>query len=103
MKHFAEMEMQRRRTEKIKRSHSAREKMQAMDEHEQLKKEHVFEKNWTEEGRRDKRVGNWRDFQCNDSGQALKKSKTSSSFKTEKKHDNKHGQGIGEEWKKSWK
>lgn len=51
------MEMQRRRSEKITQAYNTREKMQASEEQEVLKKGCEFEKNWSEDDRRDKRIG----------------------------------------------
>jgi hypothetical protein len=50
--------------------------------------------------RREKRVGNWRNFQENPEA---KKPKVSSMFKEEIRADTKHGAVKLEEWKKKWK
>jgi hypothetical protein len=49
--------MQRRRSEKITQAYNSRDKMQANEEQEVLKKGCEFEKNWSEDDRRDKRIG----------------------------------------------
>ena len=49
--------------------------------------------------RRDKRIGNWREFQGDP---AAKKSKAAS-FKEESREEVKHGVVKTETWKKSWK
>ena len=66
----------------------------------QLIEECAFEKEWTEGERRDKRVGNWRDFQ---EAPEAKKAKVSTNFKEETRADGKHGVVKLNEWKKKWK
>ena len=129
MKHFAEMEMLRRRSEKNLRAYSAREKMQEKEQQQkvrrfaclcvplscykylshthtlhlrvpQLIEECAFEKEWTEGERREKRVGNWRDFQ---EAPEAKKAKVSTNFKEETRDTGKHGVVQLNEWKKKWK
>lgn len=63
MKIFAEIEYKRRDVEKRKRSHEMRERSQEDAEVKKSKNERTFEKKWKEEGRVEKRIGNWRDFQ----------------------------------------
>jgi tetratricopeptide (TPR) repeat protein len=62
MKAFADMEMARRRSENNARSYSQREKNQAVEQHEKLKSDFKEEEAWNDIDRREKRVGNWRDF-----------------------------------------
>jgi DnaJ family protein C protein 8 len=61
-RHFADVEMARRRSENLQRANSAREKMQAQSEHEKEQKELERERDWAEVNRREKRVASWRDF-----------------------------------------
>ncbi len=61
-----------------------------------------FEKEWTEENRREGRVSNWRDFQKDGSG--TKKHRLSA-LKTEENVTDKpkFGGVQKDEWKKNWK
>ncbi|KAJ1442079.1 hypothetical protein B484DRAFT_356629 [Ochromonadaceae sp. CCMP2298] len=99
MKHFAEIEAMRRRSEANLRNYSARDKMQEAAEHQKLIKAMEFDKSWTEDNRRDKRIGNWRDFQTDPGSKKVK----ASSFKEEHREETLHGQAKTETWKKSWK
>ena len=99
MKHFADIEVNRRRSEKVQRSHNAREKMQETEEMEKMKKAHTFEKQWSDIDRREKRVGNWREFQDDPDAKKVK----ASSYKEEKKEESKFGKVKVEEWKRKWK
>lgn len=99
MKHFADIEVNRRRSEKVQRSHNAREKMQETEEMDKLKKAHSFEKQWSDVDRREKRVGNWREFQEDPEAKKVK----ASSYKEERKEETRHGVVNTEVWKKSWK
>lgn len=101
MKHFAEIENMRRRSERNIRAHNAREKQTEKIEEEKMDKLREFDTKWSEDGRRDKRVGNWRDFQTDPEA---KKAKVSvSSYKEEKRNEKKHGTVQLETWKKTWK
>jgi tetratricopeptide (TPR) repeat protein len=60
---FAQIEFQRREVEKRERKQEQRERQQEEDELSKERKERQFDKNWREENRVDKRIGNWRDFQ----------------------------------------
>eukprot|EP00606_Chrysophyceae_sp_TOSAG23-5_P000930 GSChrysophyteH2.ASY1.ANO1.1287.1 assembled CDS len=62
MKHFADVEMARRRSEQLQRSYLAREKQQAQDEKDQMRHEAEQEKTWVANGRAEKRQSNWQDF-----------------------------------------
>lgn len=63
MKIFAQIEYKRREVEKRKRAQEQRERNQEAEELNKDRSAMKFEKKWKEEGRVDKRVGNWRDFQ----------------------------------------
>jgi len=63
LKIFAEIEYKRRDVEKRKRTHEMRERAQEDAEVKKCSNERTFEKKWKEEGRVEKRIGNWRDFQ----------------------------------------
>lgn len=63
MKIFAQVEYKRRDVERRQRAQEQRERQQEEDEMQKERNGMKFEKNWREEGRQDKRVGNWRDFQ----------------------------------------
>lgn len=63
MKIFAQIEYKRREVEKRKRAQEQRERQQEEEELNKDRNAMKFEKKWKEEGRVDKRVGNWRDFQ----------------------------------------
>lgn len=95
----SEMEHMRRKSEQNRRSYSAREKMQETVEEEEHVKKQEFEKNWGEEDRREKRVGNWRDFQDIPEG---KKAKVRN-YAEEQRDEKKFGTVQLESWKKSWK
>jgi len=84
MKHFADIEMSRRRSEQVQRSHNTREKLQEKEEENKARRAHAFEKDWSQEDRREKRIGNWREFQ--DPG--AKRARTSS-YKPEKREEKK--------------
>jgi DnaJ family protein C protein 8 len=62
MKAFADIEMAKRRSENNARSYNAREKSQVAEQQEKLKAESKHEEEWNDIDRREKRVGNWRDF-----------------------------------------
>ena len=99
MKHFADIELNRRRSEQVQRSHNTRDKMREADEEEKAHKAHVFEKEWSDVNRREKRVGNWREFQ-EDPEKKKAKIKT---FKEEKRADSKHGVVDETAWRSKWK
>lgn len=63
MKIFATIEHKRRDLEKRTRAQEQRERKQEEEEMQKERNVHKFDKQWREEGRVDKRVGNWRDFQ----------------------------------------
>ena len=62
MKVFAEMEAGRRKAEKNKLAAKKRERAQEDEESAKLKHDYKFNKSWEGEERKEKRVGNWRDF-----------------------------------------
>ena len=100
MKHFADIELNRRRSEQVQRSHNTRDKMREADEEEKAHKAHVFEKEWGETTRREKRVGNWREFQ--EDPEKAKKAKIKT-FKEETRADSKHGVVEETAWRSKWK
>lgn len=61
----------------------------------------AFDKDWAAGERREKRVGNWRDFQSDPEAKRVK----ASSFKEEARGTGGHkfGQVKVETWKKTWK
>ena len=59
---FAEIERKRRDVERRKRNQEKREREQEDAEVDKIKKERNFEKNWKDNNRVEKRIGNWRDF-----------------------------------------
>jgi len=63
LKIFAEIEQKRRDVERRKRNHEMRERAQEDAEMKKYKNERKFDVKWKEEGRVEKRIGNWRDFQ----------------------------------------
>jgi len=68
---FAEIEYQRREVKKREREFEQRERQNEDDEEQKIRQERKFDKNWKQEERVEKRIGNWRDFQ----GKAPKKGK----------------------------
>lgn len=60
---FAQVEHHRRDVEQRERDFKQREQQQEDDELEKERNERKFNKEWKEENRVDKRIGNWRDFQ----------------------------------------
>eukprot|EP00598_Pedospumella_elongata_P007745 CAMPEP_0184985698 /NCGR_PEP_ID=MMETSP1098-20130426/14250_1 /TAXON_ID=89044 /ORGANISM="Spumella elongata, Strain CCAP 955/1" /LENGTH=481 /DNA_ID=CAMNT_0027509795 /DNA_START=37 /DNA_END=1479 /DNA_ORIENTATION=+ len=98
MKHFAEIERMRRRSETNLRGYSARDKMAEAAELEKQAKHQEFDKSWTEDTRRDKRIGNWREFQTDPTAKKVK----ASSYKEESREEVKHGVVKTETWKKNW-
>jgi DnaJ homolog subfamily C member 8 len=60
---FAEVEMKRRQVEERERKYEQREQQQEEEELQKERKSRDFDKQWTQETRVDKRIGNWRDFQ----------------------------------------
>ncbi|GMI44048.1 hypothetical protein TrCOL_g2860 [Triparma columacea] len=62
MKVFAEIEAGRRQAEKNKLAAKKRERAQEDDQQAKLKQDYTFNKSWEGEERKEKRVGNWRDF-----------------------------------------
>lgn len=99
MKHFADLEQMRRLSEKNRRAYSAREQKQEAEAEAAASHFNEFDKNWQEEDRRDKRVGNWRDFQHDPAAKRPK----AMNYKEEQRQEVKHGVVKLEEWKKSWK
>ena len=87
------------RSETNLRAYSARDKMQEQEMEEKLAKSAEFDKNWSEENRREGRVGNWREFQTDP---VAKKAKTVH-YNVESRAGAKHGAVQLESWKKSWK
>jgi DnaJ family protein C protein 8 len=59
---FAMVEKKRREVEQRERSYEQRERKQEDDALEKERKSRQFDKQWRDEQRVDKRVGNWRDF-----------------------------------------
>lgn len=99
MKYFADMEQMRILSEKNKRVYSAREKMQETEEVDKMSRFAEFDKDWSEENRREKRVGNWREFQVDPSAKRVKEKH----YKEEVREEKKHGVVNIEGWRKSWK
>ena len=109
-KMFADVEMRRRKMEKLKGVYKKRENDQHEADQEKLKAEHAMNKDWTKDERSEARVGNWRDF---GSGQAKKKQKLNpqkAGWKQESREKG-TGEGLREEkrtshltdYRKSWK
>lgn len=73
MKIFAEIERSRREVEKRKRNQEKRERDQEDAEVAKVKAEMKFNKNWKQEDRVEKRIGNWRDFQTGPSNNKKQK------------------------------
>lgn len=99
MKYFAEMENMKRRSETNLRTYNARDKMMEQEELTKQQKLSEFDKNWSEDTRRDKRIDNWREFQVD----PLAKKVKASHYKEETREVKKHGVVKLETWKKSWK
>jgi len=99
MKYFAEMENMKRRSETNLRTYNARDKMMEQEEIAKQQKLSEFDKNWSEDTRRDKRIDNWREFQVD----PLAKKVKASHYKEETREVKKHGVVKLESWKKSWK
>lgn len=79
MKHFADIEMARRRSENLLRSSNMREKVREMEKEEKQKQSFTEEKAWNDASEREKRVGGWRNF----SDGASKTKKARQSYKQE--------------------
>jgi len=62
MKYFADIEMARRKAEKLQQSYVEREKNQAAFEREKVKAVNDHEKEWGKGDRQEKRINNWRSF-----------------------------------------
>ena len=60
---FAELEHTRRQVAKRERAFHQREQQQEDDVADKARKERQFDRQWRDEERVDKRIGNWRDFQ----------------------------------------
>mmetsp|Transcript_13522 Transcript_13522/g.17803 ORF Transcript_13522/g.17803 Transcript_13522/m.17803 type:complete len:170 (+) Transcript_13522:781-1290(+) len=105
MKAFAEIEMRRRQTEKLKQAHKAREQGHEDEEKRQEKKLQEFNKDWAKEDRRDKRVGNWREYEKDSKRSKVSKAARTKMWKEETRAEEKpkFGQVKLEEWKKNWK
>lgn len=99
LKHFADMELKKQKSEKNLHAHSTREKMMEDQEKEQMVVKEEFEKDWSEGDRREKRVDSWRGFQ---EDPAAKKARLAS-YKEEVRATGKFGQVKLETWKKAWK
>ena len=63
MRLFAQVEQKRREVEQRERQFQQREQQQEDEEMEKERKSRQFDKQWRNEVRVDKRIGNWRDFQ----------------------------------------
>jgi len=63
MRLFAQVEQKRREVEQRERQFQRRERQQEDEEMEKERKSRQFDKQWRNEVRVDKRIGNWRDFQ----------------------------------------
>ena len=59
---FAQVEQKRREVEQRERKFEQRERQQEDDELEKERKSRQFDKQWRQEERVDKRIGNWREF-----------------------------------------
>lgn len=57
------------------------------------------EEKWAEVDRREKRVGDWRNFQEDPEAKKVRMA----NFREEHRTDTKHGQVQKEEWRKKWK
>lgn len=99
MKHFAEIEMQRRRSETNLRFYNARERLQEDADKAKVRVEEEKEKKWAEGERREARFSDWRDFQEEPEAKKVRLA----SFKEEFRADEKFGAHKVEEWKKKWK
>ncbi len=75
MKIFAEIEQSRRNIERRKREFEKRERSQEDEEKAKEKNEREYDKRWREGERVEKRIGNWRDFQC-DNENSIKKGRS---------------------------
>jgi hypothetical protein len=64
-----------------------------------MSKKLEFEKGWSEENRRDKRVHNWRGFQ----DEPVAKKVRATNYKEEHRQQDKFGSVKLETWKKAWK
>lgn len=60
---FAQIEFKRQEVEERQRNFQQREQQQEEEELQKERDSRKFDKSWKEEGRVDKRIGNWRDFQ----------------------------------------
>jgi DnaJ family protein C protein 8 len=65
MRIFAQVEQKRREVEQRERNYEQRERQQEDDELAKERKARKFDKQWRDEERVGKRVGNWRDFAVN--------------------------------------
>jgi hypothetical protein len=99
MKHFAEIEMGRRRSEELRRTYNARERIKEDEDKEKERLEREKEDRWAEIEKREERVNHWREFQEVPDSKRLRMS----SYKEERRTETKHGVVQLEEWKKNWK
>ena len=60
---FAELEQTRRNVQHRERSYQQREQQHEDDATTKARQERKFDRQWRDEERVDKRIGNWRDFQ----------------------------------------
>ena len=65
MRIFAQNEYKRREVEERQRKFEQRERQQEDDQMEKERRGRKFDKQWRNEERVDKRIGNWRDFTTN--------------------------------------
>ena len=63
MRIFAQIEMKRREVEQRERKYEQRERAHEAEAEEKERKSRQFDKQWRDEERVDKRVGNWRTFE----------------------------------------
>lgn len=99
MKHFAEIEMQSRRSETNLRFYNARERIQEDSDKARLREDMEKEKAWADVERRESRVSDWREFEENPEAKKVRLA----SYKEERRAEGKHGVVKMEDWKKSWK
>eukprot|EP00639_Heterosigma_akashiwo_P005678 CAMPEP_0194574104 /NCGR_PEP_ID=MMETSP0292-20121207/10093_1 /TAXON_ID=39354 /ORGANISM="Heterosigma akashiwo, Strain CCMP2393" /LENGTH=523 /DNA_ID=CAMNT_0039425567 /DNA_START=175 /DNA_END=1743 /DNA_ORIENTATION=+ len=104
MKDFAEIEMRRRQSERLKQAYKAREQHEEAEEKRKEKEQMEFDKKWSTEDRRDKRMGNWMEYAKDSKRSKVAKMARTAMWKEETRAEEKKkfGQVKLEEWKKKW-
>ena len=103
MKHFAEMEVAKQRSDALIRKNNMREKVQEMERVEKDQEYFREQKAWNDEEGREARVGGWRDFAHGGLGKGKVKKRPGESFRPEAGSGTERKEEEQPDWKKQRK